>query len=120
MSTTTIYYNPNCSKCRLTLELLNEKGTEPTIIKYLDTPPDADTLNEVLDLLNLEPRQLMRTHESEYKDNNLDDETLSREQLTAAMVAHPRLIERPIVITERDGKRQAAIGRPPETVLEIL
>ena len=120
MSTTTIYYNPNCTKCRLTLELLNEKGSEPTIVKYLDTPPDADTLNEVLNLLNLEPRDLMRKHESEYKDNNLDEESLTREQLIEAMVQHPRLIERPIVVTERDGKRQAAIGRPPETVLEIL
>jgi arsenate reductase len=117
---TTIFYNPRCSKCRLTLELLNEKNTEPTVVEYLETPPDAKTLDEVLTLLNMEPRELMRKHESEYKDNNLDDASLSREQLIAAMVQHPRLIERPIVITEHHGKRQAAIGRPPEKVLEIL
>jgi arsenate reductase len=117
---TTIYYNPRCSKCRLTLELLTDNGVEPTVVKYLDTPPDAETLDEILSLLKLEPRELMRTHESEYKDNKLDDESLSREQLITAMVQHPKLIERPIVITEENGKRQAAIGRPPEKVLEIL
>lgn len=117
---TTIYYNPSCSKCRLTLELLNSKHIEPSIVEYLDTPPDAAALEEVLTMLKLEPRELMRRHESEYKDNGLDNESLSREQLIAAMIAHPKLIERPIVITEHNGKRQAAIGRPPETVLEIL
>lgn len=117
---TTIYYNPSCSKCRLTLELLNNNDIEPSVVEYLDAPPDEQTLEDVLNMLNLEPRQLMRKHEAEYKENNLDDESLSREQLIAAMVAHPRLIERPIVITEHNGKRQAAIGRPPEKVLEIL
>jgi len=117
---TTIYFNPGCSKCRLTLELLNDNNKQPTIVEYLDTPPDAQTLEEVLGLLNLDPRQLMRKHEAEYKDNKLDDASLSREQLIAAMVKFPRLIERPIVVTEHNGKRQAAIGRPPENVLEIL
>jgi arsenate reductase (glutaredoxin) len=117
---TTIYHNPNCSKCRQTLELLNNHNTEPTIVEYLNTPPDAETLDDVLTLLKLEPRELMRRHESEYKDNGLDNESLSREQLIAAMVKFPRLIERPIVITEHNGKRRAAIGRPPESVLDIL
>ncbi|MBL1276795.1 MAG: arsenate reductase (glutaredoxin) [Ectothiorhodospiraceae bacterium] len=117
---TTIYHNPSCSKCRLTMELLHNKGEEPTVVEYLNSPPDANALTEILDLLKLEPRDLMRKHETEYLDNNLDDASLSREQLIAAMVKHPRLIERPIVITEHDGKRQAAIGRPPENVLDIL
>jgi len=117
---TIIYHNPRCSKSRQTLELLKNNNIETRVMEYLATPPDAATLDEVLNLLNIEPRQLMRTHEAEYKDNNLDDTSLSREQLIAAMVAHPKLIERPIVITEHNGKRQAAIGRPPESVLGIL
>lgn len=117
---TTIYHNPACSKCRQTLEILQTKGLEPDIVEYLNTPPDEKTLDNVLTLLNLEPRDLMRKHEAEYTDNNLDDETLSREQLIAAMVKFPRLIERPIVITEHNGKRRAAIGRPPQNVLGIL
>jgi len=117
---TIIYHNPRCSKSRQTLELLNNNNIDASVVEYLDTPPDATTLGEVLDLLNLAPRQLMRTHEAEYKDNNLDDKSLSREQLIAAMVTYPKLIERPIVVTEHNGKRQAAIGRPPESVLDIL
>ena len=117
---TTIYHNPRCSKSRQTLELLNTHGAEPSVVEYLNTPPDAQTLDELLKLLKLEPRELMRTHEAEYKDNHLDDDSLSREQLIAAMVKFPKLIERPIVITEHNGKRQAAIGRPPESVLDIL
>ncbi|HHI91962.1 MAG TPA: arsenate reductase (glutaredoxin) [Gammaproteobacteria bacterium] len=117
---TTIYHNPRCSKSRQTLALLNDNNIEANVVEYLNTPPDTATLGEILDLLHLEPRQLMRTHEAEYKDNNLGDQSLSREQLITAMVAHPRLIERPIVITEYNGKRQAAIGRPPESVLDIL
>jgi len=117
---TTIYHNPRCSKSRQTLELLNNNNVETRVVEYLDTPPDATTLDEVLNLLNIEPRQLMRTHETEYKDNKLDDTSLSRSQLITAMVTYPRLIERPIVITEHNGKRQAAIGRPPESVLDIL
>ncbi len=117
---TTIYHNPRCSKSRQTLALLNDNDVEATVVEYLDTPPDAKTLDEVLILLKLEPRQLMRTHEAEYKDNGLDDDSLNREQLIAAMVQFPKIIERPIVITEHNGKRQAVIGRPPESVLEIL
>ncbi|HHJ15395.1 MAG TPA: arsenate reductase (glutaredoxin) [Gammaproteobacteria bacterium] len=112
----TLYHNPRCSKSRQTLELLNEKGVEPEIIEYLKTPPDAQQLEQILTLLGLEPRQLMRTGEAEYKDNNLDDPALSHAQLVQAMVDHPKLIQRPIVL--HDGK--AALGRPPESVLEIL
>lgn len=117
---TTIYYNPDCSKCRQTLELLQANDTEPRIVEYLNTPPDTETLEQVLGLLNMEPRELMRKHEAEYTDNKLDDASLSREQLITAMVKFPKLIERPIVVTEHNGQRKAAIGRPPESVLDIL
>ena len=111
-----IYHNPRCSKSRQALTLLQEKGIEPEIVKYLDTPPDHATLSRILDQLGMEPRDLMRKKEKEYKENGLDNPALSRDQLIDAMVAHPRLIERPIVI--KDGK--AALGRPPEKVLDIL
>ena len=111
-----VYHNPRCSKSRLTVELLSEKGVQAEVIEYLKTPPSEQGLKEILSMLGLEPRQLMRTHEAEYKDNNLADESLSRNQLIEAMVKFPKLIERPIVVC--NGK--AAIGRPPETVLEIL
>ncbi len=117
---TTIFHNPSCSKCRQTMALLQGKGVEPNVVEYLNTPPNAATLDDLLKLLNMEPRDLMRKHEAEYKDNQLDDASLTRQQLIAAMVTFPRLIERPIVITEHNGKRQAVIGRPPETVLDIL
>ncbi len=116
MSNTTMYHNPRCSKCRQTLQLLNEHGIEPDIIEYLDTPPDVGTLNRILDMLGLEPRELMRTNETEYKENNLGDPSLTREQLIQAMIDFPKLIQRPIVINE--GK--AALGRPPEDVLGII
>jgi len=111
-----IYHNPRCSKSRQTLDLLRERGVEPEIVEYLKSPPDAETLTRVLDMLGLEPRDLMRTKEKEYKENGLDDPSLTREALIAALVAHPKLIARPIVI--KDGR--AALGRPPEQVLDIL
>jgi arsenate reductase len=116
MPGTVIYHNPRCSKSRQTLELLNERGVEAQVVEYLHTPPDATTLGGILDMLGIEPRELMRSDEPEYRDLNLDDASLGREQLIAAMVAHPRLIQRPIVV--RDGR--AALGRPPEQVLGIL
>ena len=111
-----IFHNPRCSKSRATLELLNSHDAAPQIIEYLKTPPTADDLENILNMLGLQPRQLMRQGEAEYKTLHLADETLSREQLIAAMVTNPKLIERPIVIA--NGK--AAIGRPPELVLEII
>jgi len=112
----TIYHNPRCSKSRQTLELLNEKKVEPDIVEYLKTPPDAQALSRILDLLGKEPRDLMRKGESAYKENGLDNPALSREDLIQAMVDNPILIERPIVVAGN----AAAIGRPPESVLEIL
>ena len=112
----TIYHNPRCSKSRQTLELLRDRGHEPRIIEYLDAPPDAAELNEILDLLGLEPRQLMRPKEAVYGELGLDSPVLDRDALIAAMADNPILIERPIVLA--NGK--AALGRPPEAVLEIL
>jgi arsenate reductase len=113
---TRIFHNPRCSKSRQTLELLKERGIEPEIIRYLETPPTVEELTRILDLLDFEPRDLMRTKETEYKEMGLDNPDLGRRALIEAMVATPKLIERPIVI--HDGK--AAMGRPPENVLSIL
>jgi arsenate reductase len=112
----TIYHNPRCSKSRQTLQLLHEKGVEPEVIEYLKTPPDKVTLKAILEQLGLTPRQLMRTKEPEYKDYRLDDPSLSDNELIDAMVIHPKLIERPIVLTDKG----AALGRPPESVLKVL
>ena len=116
MSKPTMYHNPRCSKSRETLELLRARGIEPEIVEYLQSPPDARQLEQILDMLGLQPRQLMRTGETEYKENNLADTSLSRGELIQAMVDHPKLIQRPLVLN--NGK--AALGRPPEVVLEIL
>ncbi len=112
----TIYHNPRCSKSRQTLALLQEQGEDPKVIEYLKDTPDAATLDGFLKQLDMEPRELMRRKEAPYKDLGLDDPGLSREALIAAMVEHPVLIERPIVVK---GKK-VALGRPPENVLEIL
>ena len=112
----TIYHNPRCSKSRQTLDLLTKRGIEPEIIEYLKTPPDRRTLDRILKLLRMEPRQLMRKKEKEYAEAGLENPALSREQLIDAMIANPILIERPIVLA--NGK--AAVGRPPENVLAIL
>lgn len=113
---TRIFHNPRCSKSRQTLALLEEKGIQPDVVRYLDTPPSASELAAILRQLGKSPRELMRKGESEYKELGLDDSSLSDEQLIEAMVAHPKLIERPIVL--HGGK--AALGRPPEAVLDIL
>lgn len=117
---TEIWHNPKCSKSRETLALVEERvaqaGQPLSVRRYLDEPPDAATLERVLGLLQLEPRDLMRKDEEEYASLGLDDPARSRAELVAAMVAHPRLIQRPIVI--RDGR--AAIGRPPAAVLALF
>lgn len=114
--TVTIYHNPRCSKSRQTLELLRGKGLEPNIIEYLKNPPDKSEMTGILALLGMGPRDLMRKKEAEYKANGLDVPDLSDEQLLDALIEHPVLIERPIVLV--NGK--AAVGRPPENVLKIL
>ncbi len=93
-----IYHNPRCGKSRQTLQLLKEQGIEPVIIEYLKTPPTAQELNDILQKLGLEPRELMRKKETEYKANGLDDPALDRQALISGMINHPILIERPIVI----------------------
>jgi arsenate reductase (glutaredoxin) len=112
----TIYHNPRCSKSRETLALLRDRGIEPTVVEYLTDTPDAATLDALLKKLKLEPRDLMRRKEAPYRELGLDDPGLSRQALIKAMVEHPILIERPIVVKGA----KAALGRPPETVLEIL
>lgn len=113
---TTLYHNARCSKSRGALELLRERGIEPRIVHYLDTPLDAAHLRALLDLLGLPARDLLRAGEAEYTELGLDDRTLDDHALIAAMVAHPRLIERPVFV---HGGR-AVIGRPPERVLDLL
>ena len=112
----TIYHNPRCSKSRQTLQLIEEQNIHPEVIEYLKTPPSASELKRILKLLNLKPRDLLRRKESEYEQHGLDDESLTDDQIIAIMVAHPKLIERPIVVSGN----KAALGRPPENVLEIL
>jgi len=112
----TIYHNPRCSKSRATLELLTEKGVETEVVKYLETPPDRTTLIDLLDMLGLNPRDLMRKGEAEYKDNDLADESLSDDDLLDALLKYPKLMERPIVV--KNG--QAAIGRPIQNIIDIL
>ncbi len=116
MTELTLYHNPRCSKSRAALQLLEERDLQPVVVHYLDTPPSAAQLREVLEKLGLPPRQLLRSGEDEYRELGLANQALSDEQLIEAMAAHPRLIERPILIA---GER-AVIGRPPENILELL
>lgn len=111
-----IYHNPRCSKSRATLALLEENNVTPDIRLYLENPPSAAELTQVIAQLGITPRQLLRKGEAEYKDNNLADDSLTDARIIELMVEFPRLIERPVVITNG----QARIGRPPESVLEIL
>lgn len=116
MPSVTIYHNPRCSKSRQTLQLLEEQGITPTIVEYLKTPPSKKTLADILKKLNLSARDLLRTGEADYKEQGLADKELTDDALLQAMVDYPKLIQRPIVIANQ----KAAIGRPPESVLEIL
>lgn len=111
-----IMHNPRCSKSRATLALLTEQGIEPEIITYLEHPPSVKELKQILELLGRRPRELMRKGEAQYRELGLADESLDEAALLEAMVTHPKLIERPIVLA--NGK--AAVGRPPESVLEII
>ncbi|MBD9424963.1 arsenate reductase (glutaredoxin) [Pseudomonas sp. PDM15] len=116
MTDLTLYHNPRCSKSRGALELLEARGLTPQVVRYLETPPSAAELRELLSKLGIGARALLRSGEDEYKELGLADASLSDEQLIAAMAAHPKLIERPILVA---GKH-AVIGRPPEKVLELL
>ena len=116
MSQISIFHNPRCSKSRGALELLEERGIQPEIIRYLETPPSDAELKALLVKLGIGARQLLCTGEDEYKELDLANPALTDDQLIDAMTQHPRLIERPIVIVGS----KAVIGRPPEKVLEIL
>ncbi|GAB3463178.1 arsenate reductase (glutaredoxin) [Azotobacter salinestris] len=116
MTDLTLYHNPRCSKSRGALELLEARGLQPKLVRYLETPPSAAELGALLGKLGIPARQLLRIGEEEYKTLNLADPALDEAQLIAAMAAHPRLIERPILVA---GDR-AVIGRPPEKILELL
>ena len=113
---TILYHNPRCSKSRQTLDLLQQKGIEPEIVEYLQKPPDAATLAEILQQLGIAPRDLIRTGEDEYKLASDNLANLSDTELMDWMIKNPKVIQRPIVVTEKG----ARIGRPPENVLEII
>lgn len=116
-STIVMYHNPRCSKSRATLELLQEQGVEPEIVEYMKEPPDKETLAHLVELLGVSPRELLRTNEQVYKDAGLDESDLSDEDILEALAQCPTILQRPIVTVDDD---RAAIGRPPEKVLEIL
>lgn len=112
----TIFHNPRCSKSRATLALIEARGIEPEIVRYLETPPSAAELRHILGALGIGARDLLRKGEAEYRELDLGREELDDDALVDAMAAHPRLIERPVVLVGGE----ARIGRPPESVLEIL
>lgn len=109
----TIYHNPRCGKSRDTLKLIEAKGIAPEVVEYLKTPPSAQRLKDLLGLLGMSARQLLRKKDAAEAGV---DPALPEDQLIAAMVANPIVIERPIVVANG----QARLGRPPEKVLEIL
>ena len=111
-----IYHNPRCSKSRQTLELIRERGFEPEIVEYLKTPLDADALRNLLGVLGMSARDLIRSGEAPYRELGLSDSNLSQDDLITAVAANPILMQRPIV---RRGDR-AVVGRPPERVSELL
>ena len=112
----TIYHNPRCSKSRQTLSLLQERGIEPEIVEYLSSPPDAATLAAIVRQLDIKPRELIRTGEEEYKLAKDAVADMEDDTLVEWMVSNPKVIQRPIVVSDSG----ARIGRPPESVLEIL
>jgi len=111
-----IYHNPSCSKSRETLQILEDNQVELNIIEYLDQPPTRQELKQIIGMLGISARDLMRTTEQVYKDTELDDESLTEEEIIEAICEFPTLLQRPIVVWGD----KAVIGRPPEKVLEIL
>jgi arsenate reductase len=112
----TILHNPRCSKSRQTLALLQEQGVEPEVREYLKQPLSTAELEQLLSKLGVEAKLLVRNKEEEFKATGLDIKTASAQELIAAIAETPKLMERPVVITEKG----ARIGRPPEQVLEVL
>ena len=116
MTDLTLYHNPRCSKSRGALELLEARGLTPNVVRYLETPLNAAQIKALLGKLGISARQLLRTGEDEYKMLQLADDSLSEDQLIAAIAEHPKLMERPIL----EVGAKAVIGRPPENILELL
>ncbi|MBW3566555.1 MAG: arsenate reductase (glutaredoxin) [Proteobacteria bacterium] len=112
----TIYHNPRCSKSRQTLALLQDRGLEPTVVQYLENPPDTGTLRRLAVQLGVSARELLRDNEAKYQELGLADDALSEDDVFTAIAAHPELLQRPIVVANE----QARFGRPPESVLEII
>lgn len=112
----TLYHNPRCGTSRNALALIRERGIEPEIIEYLQTPPDKKTLKDLLKKLGMKPRELLRQREKEYEDLGLADPKVSDEKVLEAMLKHPILIQRPIVVMGE----KALLCRPAERVLEML
>ena len=116
MSAFKIFHNPRCSKSRQALQILQDSNCDIEIINYLETDLDVSLIKDVLKKLSLKPRDILRTNEQDYKDNNLEEDNLSDDDLIDYMIKYPKLIERPIVIKGHS----AVLGRPPENVLELL
>jgi arsenate reductase len=114
--TVTIYHNPACGTSRNTLAMIRQSGEEPTVIEYLKEPPSRETLKELINAMGMTPRQLLREKGTPYADLGLDDLSLTDDALLDAMMAHPILINRPIVVTDKG----AALCRPSEQVLSLL
>lgn len=111
-----LYHNPRCSKSRATLELLESRGLEPRIVRYLETPPDRATLAAIAAKLGRPAHELLRTGETAWTELGLNAETLDENRVFELIAEHPILLQRPIVVASN----RARIGRPPEAVLEIL
>lgn len=111
-----VYHNPRCSKSRQALELIRTRGHEPDVIEYLKTPPDASTLRRLLNLLGISARELLRSKESEYQLAGLAQPGCTEDDIIAAMIRYPQLIERPIVVVGN----KAVLGRPPEKIISLL
>jgi arsenate reductase (glutaredoxin) len=113
----TIYHNPRCSKSRATLQLLEDNNIQPNIIEYMKEPPDRETLENIVTMLGLPVRELLRSHEQVFKDAGMDDAELTDDEIYEAITQCPTLLQRPIVVVD---EKKAALGRPPENVLEII
>ncbi len=116
MAKYTILHNPRCSKSRQTLALLEENGLDFEVLEYLKTPPTQKQLKTILSLLDVNPKDIMRKGEAEYKESGLNDDTLTKAEQIKRMVAYPKVIERPIVFSQD----KAIVGRPPENVLKLV
>ncbi|MBW4009188.1 arsenate reductase (glutaredoxin) [Moraxella osloensis] len=116
MQNITIYHNPNCGTSRNTLALIKHQGIEPSVIQYLDNPPDEKTLRDLITKMGITPRQLLRVNVPPYAEHRLDNLSLTDDDLIQAMLAEPLLINRPIVVSDKGVK----LCRPSEVVLDLI